>query len=323
MEELSLSSSSISLPKTSHQQKISPPETGKIEIGQQGVSKIVKVIFQSPESVNPSLVSIGNLIGAGITGFGYTKTSRSFLTEATHSVSDLVQIWQKSYYGDDVLIAGAKNIARKEVLANEEDYAAAAGLKKICESMKEEFEQENGKIIAFDEKLESQKIGGICAGLSIDTAFRHLILEEPILTIIKSNEKGASAEAAANQAVHDAIEVTANPFGAWMNDLLTHLGDISKSKKGHDLCHIDFNAVGRAFVISDGEVERGEEYEQIAKKYDDQCLGENTRGNEFIELMQGVMTEECNKAYELSQKSPRKGTNLLLRNMSMARGIGS
>jgi len=55
------------------------------------------------------------------------ETSKMYKAKAVHSAFKLVDIWTKFYFGDDA-IGKARNIGRKEMLADEEDLAAAETL---------------------------------------------------------------------------------------------------------------------------------------------------------------------------------------------------
>jgi len=74
---------------------------------------------------------------------------------------------------------------------------------------------------------------------------------EDLADIIQSNQKGASDQAAANQAVYEAISPSGERPGETMLATLENLEQMSKCKEGNSAFHVDFNLVGQAVVQAD------------------------------------------------------------------------
>lgn len=198
-----------------------------------------RVILSSPASVKPSLRALGLMLAHKITS---GETSKMYKAKAVHSVFKLVDIWAKFYFGEDA-IGKARNIGRKEMLANAEDFDAASELLDVLKKEK--------RISNLSLRPESKIADGICAGIRLDIAQRHLCNGEDLTNIIRSNEKGASKEAAANQAAYEILKANPESTSKKMLATLASLEQLSKCEGGNEAFHTDFNLVGQALVQAD------------------------------------------------------------------------
>lgn len=260
------------------------PSIGEIKFERQGKEVIAKVLIlqYTSESIKPFFRLLANYIASGIT-FG--SLSRSFKAKAVHAYYDLGKIWAKHYFKEDLAFEGARNIARKKILENQEDYIASEKLFEQCKKFNKDLD------INYSKKPEAQIVDGICAGIRLDIAERHIIKKESILEIMKSGEKGASAEAAANQAVYNLLDAKGQTIPAIFDQMITHLEKISKSEGAHELSHVDAHEIGQALIILDGDVRTEKEYEDFKRKFNK--TGEKP-GDEV--KFSGLMHEMLNQA---------------------------
>ena len=150
---------------------------------------------------------------------------------------------------------------------------------------------------------ESKISDGICAGIRLDIASDFLIKGKSINAIINSNQKGASAEAAANQAVYDLIKIPSIKKTTIMLETLDHLEKISNSVTENEMSSVDVRAVGRALTIVDGQISGGDvDYFQFLQKYtsDDKKLNKQS-SVEFIEVVNTYINEQKNIARNMAK----------------------
>lgn len=234
---------------------------GKIKIKKHDKLTMTRVVMTSPKSIRPSLVSFGNFAAHKVT---VGHRSKLFKAKAIHSAFDLSKIWAKHYFQED-LIGDARNIGKKEVLMNKEDFQASIELLESCRVLHENAQLET-IFFKYGESPETLMVNGICAGIRMDIAFRILIEGTPLETIIKENEKGASKEAAANQAVYELIShrETANEM---LENLLMNLKEVAHAEGGCEITQCDFDLVGKALFEMDPELWGNDIFADFSAKY--------------------------------------------------------
>ncbi|PJD96317.1 MAG: hypothetical protein CK425_06400 [Parachlamydia sp.] len=225
--------------KTSPAEKKDLADLSEVKEKKSGKLTRARVILSSSASVKPSLRALGFMLAHKTTR---GETSKMYKAKAVHSVFKLVDVWTKFYFGEDA-IGKARNIGRKEMLANEEDFDAAS---ELLDALRKEQGISN---MSF--RPESKIADGICAGIRLDIAQRHLCNGEDLADIIRSNEKGASKEAAANQAVYEILNANPESTSKKMLATLASLEQLSKCEGGNEAFHTDFNLVGQALVQAD------------------------------------------------------------------------
>lgn len=259
------------------QKKIESKAQGQIKIKRQGTMAIVKVILKSGESIKPILRALGNMIASGITYPFSRSTSQAFKAKMAHAGFALVNIWAKSYFGEDLAIKcmGTRNVARKEILASKEDYKASLKLLELCKEIK------SPNVVVTSDNPESQISDGICAGIRLDIAQRHLVTGESIENIIKSNEKGAPSEAAANQAIYKLLEAKNPTIKEIFEFALSHLQKASESEGDNRLGKVNFSAVAKMMKVLDNDILN----EEMVEKFIDYKDGDKSLSNLISEFI--------------------------------------
>lgn len=147
--------------------------------------------------------------------------SRIYGGRSHHALRNRKETKKEKMFGCEVL-GNARNIVQEDFLRNKDDYKAAKDLLNVLK--KDENPQFKVRPVKFNQTKANH---GICAGIGIDIAVRHLINEEPLDAIIASGEKGASAEAAANQAIYTLLkDVNGIGYKGFSEILLTHFMDV-------------------------------------------------------------------------------------------------
>lgn len=118
-------------------------------------------------------------------------------------------------------VAGAINAAQHQVLRSKEDLKNAKALLKQIKNNPATDELYKMKV---HDQMQSRMYQGICLGISIDVAKQLLVDKKTPETIIKSLERGGTADAAANQAVYMAIDAVKKDSIGHLFHLLKQLG---------------------------------------------------------------------------------------------------
>jgi hypothetical protein len=278
----------------SSQQAIQPEQSsGEIKFKRQGTMTVAKVIFKSSQSVKPFFRALGNMIAAGITYPFSNKTSQAFKANMAHAGYELGRIWANSYFGQDLAVESSRNIARKEVLASGKDYEASLELLEHCKML-------DFPTVTIDpsKNPQSQISDGICAGIRLDIAHRHLVKGESIIDIMKSNEKGAPAEAAANQAIYELLGAKEQKIDQVLQSTLSHLEKVSQGQGGHELSKVNVQTVLRTMSNLDTEIQMSSDFQKFRTEtgLDDPIPRDTTSLNYS---MGRLFTEERTKARDL------------------------
>ncbi len=127
-----------------------------------------------------------------------------------HDIADLHAIWASRKYGYK-LISPTRNIANRKILKSKSDLEEAKTILQAMHQPRESVPPEvktalkNAKISVRAEEDPQHCIqDGICAGLSLQVA-KEFLEGKPIETIAEEIAKGSGKEAAANQAVYQAL----------------------------------------------------------------------------------------------------------------------
>ncbi|MDP1835922.1 MAG: hypothetical protein Q8K75_08350 [Chlamydiales bacterium] len=226
-----------------------PPEPKSVEGAMQ--SKTGKVhkfkIMTSGQGIKSLARVQANNLATKLT-FG--RTSKMFSAKAVHAQAGTREIVTKQLFGDSV-IGHSRNIARREVLKKKEDIQASHDLLNQCAMMKA-ADQRGFSAVKVDpsKKFENTLTDGICAGIRLDIAKRHIIDKEQVMSVVESNAKGAPSEAAANQAIYMMLE-----SGLTDKDhsivLLSSLKEISKAEGGDPRLLADFKSVDNCLLQID------------------------------------------------------------------------
>lgn len=233
-----------------------PPDQN---VGQPSKLDMAKAIARSPAAIGSAFKALAyQFIGVGA-GIVSGEKGAHFKALSAHETNKLFGQYAKNYFGKE-LIGGARNIARKEVLSSRGDFEAGVRLAKKFESK----DQKTLLVAASGKPPRSQVADGICAGIRLDIANRHLNEHEPILDIIASNELGASAEAAANQAIYESLDIKDGSLGLIFSRLFEKLNKIGESnignvgqnalKAGRGEARTNFTPVLRALVKYNAEL---------------------------------------------------------------------
>ncbi|EFB40946.1 hypothetical protein pah_c178o056 [Parachlamydia acanthamoebae str. Hall's coccus] len=150
----------------------------------------------------------------------FGKTSKKFKAKAIHLRWNLYKNITKKHFGDDFL-GNSRNVARYSVIVEATAYQASKNLLQQCRADKQAKMMTKVKV-----KIP---LMGICSGINLDIAERYLIKHETINEIIASNQKGASAEAIANQTVFSCIDHEED-YGVVFLEILQDLMKMKPSK---------------------------------------------------------------------------------------------
>lgn len=207
-----------------HPQKVQDDSaTGAIDVG--GGKKAVRLLKGAPGLLKSvGKVAINTLLQKVTVG----KSSKMFGAKAAHASADLGNISAQILFGSKVVDA-SRNVANKEVLRNGEDIKASHALVQTLQTLK--HSGSDLQVQGDDEEFENTISDGICAGISLNIATRHLlgtrseegVETESIEEIIASNREGASADAAANQAIYQMLTASI--------DAKTHINMLMSSLK--------------------------------------------------------------------------------------------
>jgi hypothetical protein len=259
----------------------------------------IKTVTRSKESFLPGIKIVGGIIAQKVTT---GETSTKHKVNAEHANYEIIDIWAKHYFGEDSL-GSARNIGRKDILANKEDLLAA---QKLLEECKKKLADQ--VYIEPDAAPSFSETDGICAGIRLDIAERHLLMGESIGSIIEENKKGASSEAAANQAVYELLRAYPESSDVKMTSALNSLIAISKSQGGNAAFHTDFNIVGQALVLADDR--EGENFPVLESQY----TPINKNKSELLDVIKDVIEAEKQKASQLKdQTGSTEGSWMALR----------
>lgn len=221
------------------------------------VSKLemAKAIVLSPTAIKRTFRALAYQFMGISTSFS-PEMSAHFKALSAHETNKVFAQFAKSYFGRP-MIGEARNIARREVLNSHEDFEEG---KKLLNQLNSK-DQSKLMVEPISQVPESEIPDGICAGIRLDIAYRHLIKGEPIRDIVASNAKGARAEAAANQALYSLLDIKSGSPGLIFSRLFEKLNDIGRSnlgnsgpnplKAGTGEARTDFTAVLRAFIKHD------------------------------------------------------------------------
>ena len=194
----------------------------------------------------PFLQSIGYAF-ASIVTFG--QKSKYFEAKSTHYQMKADELGIKKHF-EKVYMHSARNIAQNEILRDKKDYEASMDLLQQYRKL-----QENDKIIFSQIQINDERdpektlLDGICYGISVDVAQRYLIGGETIESISESLKKGASAEAAANQAVYQ-MTISSAEVSWVMIHLIEELHRISKQKDATLEFKVNFTAVAQGVIVA-------------------------------------------------------------------------
>jgi hypothetical protein len=264
---------------------------GSLKIPKHSKVAQVKVVLADSASIRPFLKTIGFMLAHKVT---VGETSKAFKAKAVHSVYDMAEIWAKHYFGKD-LIGHSRNIGDRKVLAKKEDFKAANVLLDQCKSLVQNESIRNIKIDPT-KNPEASISDGICAGIRLDIAERLLIKRENLADIIESNQKGATAEAAANQAIYQLVS-DENKFSAAITNLFDDLRNASKSGIGDPLFQVDFQAVEFALLQADQDLRYSNEPFEYVAIHSQDLQEENPQTNqEFAKLIRAIVDEAIQQA---------------------------
>lgn len=254
-------SNSISFSKSEEPQDLSKKE-GKLKIKKHDKLTIARVVITSPKSLKPSMSTLGNWTAHKLT-FG--NKSKVFKAKAVHSAFNLSKVWAKHYFQED-LIGNARNIGKKEVLINKEDYQSALELLQICKQLQKSDQLPN-IFIQPEKNPETIIVNGICAGIRMDIAVQYLVEGSHLEDIICENEKGASKEASANQAIYELLSYreTANEMLA---NLLLDLKEVAHAEGGCEITKCDFDLIGQALFEIDPELWDGNIFADFSQQHE-------------------------------------------------------
>lgn len=156
---------------------------------------------------------------------------------------DCFKLFERSRFGED-LIGNSINLARKEVLESASDKVAAEALVKKCQTA---LRKETRPLLQLDTSKdpEAAHLDGICGGIHLDIAHSYLIEGVSVRKIMSRNEKGGSAEAAANQALFDLLVYHPGFSKEFQNTFasLEELGVAARAAKEEGILNVDFSAV--------------------------------------------------------------------------------
>lgn len=163
---------------------------------------------------------------------------------ARFQVLRLHAILTKSQFGANQLggtvLGTARNVARTEVIRDRKDYEATMELLDQCDQL---TPKEKEQIKATNRLHVTSAISnGICMGIRLNTAQRYFA-GESVPDIIRSNESGAPAEAAANQALFYAIAQRGVPRETTIISFLNSLNSTQTQNRPDSLKGVSVNAV--------------------------------------------------------------------------------
>lgn len=102
----------------------------------------------------------------------------------------------------EAFIASGLNFPRSDVMKLRKDVSTAEKQLNRLKEQKAKIEQKIQREVHFEDKpIQTMIKEGICLGISIDVAKRHLVEKEPLESIIPSLEKGGSETAAGVQGI--------------------------------------------------------------------------------------------------------------------------
>lgn len=258
------------LPAQSSVQK--PIDKSKLEVKKPGILNIVGTLLKNTESYGPLVKMIGYRIASGVSGLANQNISATYNVKVGHQLSKLTHLFTKSYYGD-ALIGSARNVTSREVIRNSTDYEAT---QKLLEEVRRGMAnnphiRQYNQVAAIDENPKFRMGDGICAGIRADIASR-FFNGESIENIVKANAQGAPPEAAANQALYEAIKCkTTLNVGNVFQNIFKQLELLSRSKVGPGgtsnpenpgrgtVRDVDFSQVAKAVLLLDPYIQKGQQ----------------------------------------------------------------
>ncbi len=281
--------------------------TGGLAVKRYGKLEMAKVLLTSPDSVKPALKALGYMLAHQVTR---GETSKQFEAKAAHSGFDLFKIVADQAFGNENM-GRVRNIGKKDVLMNKQDCEAADQLREKCQELKKWnplFKQIDDKSIK--EKVPDSMItDGICAGIRLDIAKKHLIEGQTVEHIIASNEKGASAEAAANQSIYELLKATEDPYQA-LAGVFKDLKEIAASQGGYELAQVDFDLVGQALVQADDDLSQGIIYKQVDfGSFNELYQRNDQHPNDLAHLIKDLVNDQKNQVRAAEAKPETASTS--------------
>lgn len=148
---------------------------------------------------------------------------RKYKAERGRRISKLQSVKNRRFF-KGYQVAGAINIAQHHVLKSKEDLQQA---KVLFKQIKNDPVANKNYNLRVRKNLQSRSIEGICFGISVDVAKQILIDKRTPEEVMISIERGATAEACANQEVYLALAATRKDS---IGDLFALLDQLSKVK---------------------------------------------------------------------------------------------
>jgi hypothetical protein len=229
-----------------------PPEPLKDGKGRlnltSGVSRAVSFLTSGVKSVIPESFAaharlFANEVAYEAASILRLKKRHQLSTDVMHRSKDVEDIHLKKKYGDK-LIAPTRNIAKRDVLKTEKDKDRAIEiLNKLREN---KASTKNLQYVVAEKDPEHSVRDGICMGLTLHAAEQYLNEGKSIEVIAESLAKGSEADAAANQAVYQAIGVKLPNSLTLINKAMENIRYLELSQKTmnkDDLNEISFAAI--------------------------------------------------------------------------------
>ena len=176
----------------------------------------------------------------------HPRAAKYSAVKSTHEEQKMLLAWNRALFGKEQVVGEARNIASREVVKNRADFEAGVALLNQCRA------QSSLRDVSVNKHATpaSARTDGICTGIRMDIAQKFLVEGQDIETIIQANAKGASAEAAANQAVYALLSPPTDIPTRIQSDIFGSLRTLS-----HDpAAPIDFIDVGRVLLLFDPEI---------------------------------------------------------------------